>query len=189
MLSNKSRAASISIKGWDLSLQAKTETHMSDTTDRRNFMKSAGAVVAGVVALRALLPVSALAKDAVQADKNTWVAVLGKLKDLNEKNPVLVKAQFKDEKGNIAHEEKIYVRWQRIGKDNGRWIVLSSICPHLKCKVDFVSDDEIFKCPCHGSQFDLDGSVTHGPAKKDLQDYSGQAVEDNGMLKLCRDAE
>ena len=162
---------------------------MSDTTDRRGFIKSAGLLVAGAAALRALLPYRALAADAVKPDQGHWVAVLGKVKDLNEKNPVMVKAQFKDEKGDVMDEEKIFVRWQKIGKDSGRWIVLTSICPHLKCKVDFDAEEHDFHCPCHGSMFDIDGTVIKGPAKKDLNDYSGDVVEDNGMLKLRRAAE
>ena len=46
-------------------------------------------------------------------------------------------------------------------------IALSSICTHMGCKVK-AQDDTGFKCPCHGSQYDLTGKVTHGPAKFDL---------------------
>ena len=162
---------------------------MRNTTDRRGFIKTAGLLVAGATALRALLPAGAQAAEAVKPDKDTWVAVLGKVKDLNGRSPVLVKAQFKNEKGEVVREEKIFVRWQAIGKDSGRWIVLSSICPHLKCKVDYDANSRDFLCPCHGSTFDIDGSVTKGPSKKDLPDYSSQVTEDGGILKLCREAE
>jgi Rieske Fe-S protein len=45
--------------------------------------------------------------------------------------------------------------------------VLSSICTHKGCKVR-VSDDLTFFCKCHHSEFDKDGNVTKGPAKRSL---------------------
>lgn len=41
-------------------------------------------------------------------------------------------------------------------------------CPHLGCSFGFSQADGIFKCPCHGSQFDLHGNVIHGPATAPL---------------------
>jgi len=37
-------------------------------------------------------------------------------------------------------------------------------CSHLGCSVEFSADAKLFKCPCHGSQFSVDGTVVHGPA-------------------------
>ena len=45
---------------------------------------------------------------------------------------------------------------------------LSSVCTHAGCHVSEVKDGKIV-CPCHGSQFNLDGSVAQGPAKKPLE--------------------
>jgi len=39
---------------------------------------------------------------------------------------------------------------------------LSLICPHLGCTVNVNNDG--FACPCHGSRFQLDGSLRNGPA-------------------------
>jgi Rieske Fe-S protein len=44
----------------------------------------------------------------------------------------------------------------------------SATCTHKGCTVDKVADGTI-DCPCHGSKFNLDGSVAHGPAQKPLQ--------------------
>ena len=43
---------------------------------------------------------------------------------------------------------------------------VSTICTHLGCVVK--TTPEGFECPCHGSRFGLDGSVTKGPAPKPL---------------------
>ena len=37
-------------------------------------------------------------------------------------------------------------------------------CPHLGCSIQLQQASRNFQCPCHGSQFNLDGGVTHGPA-------------------------
>jgi Rieske Fe-S protein len=41
--------------------------------------------------------------------------------------------------------------------------VLSSICPHLGCPVNWHPDQSQFFCPCHGGIFDRNGERTGGP--------------------------
>lgn len=43
---------------------------------------------------------------------------------------------------------------------------VSLICTHLGCIVKAIPDG--FECPCHGSRFTPDGTVTKGPAPKEL---------------------
>jgi Rieske Fe-S protein len=50
--------------------------------------------------------------------------------------------------------------------------VFASRCPHLGCSFGFDQQAKIFKCPCHGSQFDLHGNVIHGPASANLAKLS-----------------
>lgn len=47
----------------------------------------------------------------------------------------------------------------------------SAVCPHLGCIVQWNSDEKSFDCPCHGSRFSCDGTVTNGPAKTDLTPF------------------
>ena len=44
---------------------------------------------------------------------------------------------------------------------------LSAKCTHKGCTVDKVADGTI-DCPCHGSKFNLDGTVVNGPAQEPL---------------------
>ncbi len=50
----------------------------------------------------------------------------------------------------------------------GRVHVVNPTCMHLGCVVAWNSAEETWDCPCHGSRYDADGKVIHGPAVKDL---------------------
>ncbi|MFD4433311.1 Rieske (2Fe-2S) protein [Nocardia sp. NPDC058497] len=51
---------------------------------------------------------------------------------------------------------------------DGVYRAFSAVCTHQGCAVTDV-DDDVVKCPCHGSKFRLtDGSVVKGPAQKPL---------------------
>jgi len=60
-------------------------------------------------------------------------------------------------------EQKAYV----IGGQGGVY-ALSAVCTHLGCITRHLSDEGVIACPCHGSRFDLEGNVIHGPAPRPL---------------------
>ena len=47
-----------------------------------------------------------------------------------------------------------------------KFLAVNLICRHKGCTVDVT--DTKFVCPCHGSEYELDGTVTHGPSKSKL---------------------
>ncbi|MGF6885821.1 Rieske Fe-S protein [Nocardia sp. GAS34] len=55
----------------------------------------------------------------------------------------------------------------------------STTCTHAGCKVNQVVNG-LIQCPCHGSEFHLDGSVARGPASRPLDAHpvkvSGDSV-------------
>ncbi|MEM6254059.1 MAG: Rieske (2Fe-2S) protein [Cyanobacteria bacterium P01_D01_bin.156] len=57
-------------------------------------------------------------------------------------------------------------------------IALNSMCTHQGCSVAF--EDGAFACPCHGSTFAIDGSVTNGPATDPLGSY--EAIIDGDLV-------
>jgi cytochrome b6-f complex iron-sulfur subunit len=64
--------------------------------------------------------------------------------------------------------------------ENG-FSALSLVCTHLGCTVE--DNMQGFACPCHGSRFDTNGKVTHGPAQTSLRPLRVE-VTDEGNLKL-----
>lgn len=73
---------------------------------------------------------------------------------------------------------------------NGEYIVVnqgnkttvySAHCTHLGCKIDKVEGDR-FVCPCHGSQYDLNGKVVKGPAYKSLKVHASKISDDGNQI-------
>jgi cytochrome b6-f complex iron-sulfur subunit len=51
----------------------------------------------------------------------------------------------------------------------------SAVCPHEGCTV--APDDEQLACPCHGSQFELNGELKRGPARTGLTPFPVEVVD------------
>jgi cytochrome b6-f complex iron-sulfur subunit len=61
-----------------------------------------------------------------------------------------------------------------VGLDGQGIYAMSAICTHAGCFLDDGTNTIAagLDCPCHGSTFDGNGSVTHGPAQTALQHYA-----------------
>jgi len=90
---------------------------------------------------------------------------------------------FSDGVVRFQKEKKAYV----IGTSGGVY-ALSAVCTHLGCIARYKSDEKVIACPCHGSRFDLEGNVIHGPAPRPLpwldvtEDAQGNLVVDTGIV-------
>lgn len=61
---------------------------------------------------------------------------------------------------------------------------VTAICTHLGCKVRY--ENQGFHCPCHDSEYDLQGLVTHGPAKFPLKHLEVTELKRGGPLEVDR---
>jgi menaquinol-cytochrome c reductase iron-sulfur subunit len=66
-----------------------------------------------------------------------------------------------------------WIRRQEAGKatsDESREgiTVLSAICPHLGCPINWHPNQSEFICPCHGGVFSSDGQHTGGPPPRNM---------------------
>jgi menaquinol-cytochrome c reductase iron-sulfur subunit len=68
-----------------------------------------------------------------------------------------------------------------VKQTDGQVKVYSPICPHLGCGFRWDQQDQLFKCPCHGSIFAIDGTVQAGPAPRPL-DTLPSKVEEGRLL-------
>jgi glycine/D-amino acid oxidase-like deaminating enzyme/nitrite reductase/ring-hydroxylating ferredoxin subunit len=53
--------------------------------------------------------------------------------------------------------------------DDGQLHAVSAVCPHMGCLVEWNDGERSWDCPCHGSRFDVDGSVLDVPAVDGLR--------------------
>lgn len=75
----------------------------------------------------------------------------------------------------VRTNDGIYALWAR--------------CTHLGCTPGWFEAEKRFKCPCHGSNFDVNGDVIAGPAPRPLYraaislSEDGQIVVNKGRLE------
>ncbi len=71
--------------------------------------------------------------------------------------------------------------WAVKGPD-GQVTVFSPMCTHLGCGYRWAGEEKMFKCPCHGSMFDIEGKVLGGPAPRPLDRLPAKV--ENGRLMV-----
>ena len=108
------------------------------------------------------------------------------------KPKVLFEPPTRFKAGSAADYPEGTVRFDRdrkafvIGGPSGVY-AMSAVCTHLGCITRQLSDEGAIACPCHGSRFDLEGNVTHGPAPRPLPwlevtlDANGELVVDTSV--------
>jgi len=65
---------------------------------------------------------------------------------------------------------------------DGGFLALSRTCTHLGCTVPWVEKEGKFICPCHSSEFDINGEVISPPAPRALDIF--QITIENNELKV-----
>jgi cytochrome b6-f complex iron-sulfur subunit len=78
-------------------------------------------------------------------------------------------AQFKAGLPGDYQAGTVSDRWVKehqvwIVRENDTLYALSTVCTHLGCLTGYFPSEELFKCPCHGSNFSLQGDPVAGPA-------------------------
>jgi menaquinol-cytochrome c reductase iron-sulfur subunit len=69
---------------------------------------------------------------------------------------------------------------------NMNFVILSSICPHLGCRPQWNDGANRFQCPCHGSQFGLDGEHLAGPAPRGMDPLPLRQQSGNAEIMWIR---
>lgn len=79
--------------------------------------------------------------------------------------------------------------WRTVNEKSTAWVVkmddqnvvvYTPNCTHLGCAYHWDEQQKYFLCPCHTSEFSIDGKVIAGPAPRPLDRYVSRV--DNGKL-------
>ncbi len=132
-------------------------------TSRREFLKRAGLVAAGLAVSGAVL---------AQDEENRGAITQAANKGLVDLGPVTA---FKAS-GIVDHTKDAGAL---ISRTADGLIALSPVCTHQGCTPHAQSGSTLV-CSCHGAQFTADGGVARGPARTPLATYSLQVK--NGHL-------
>jgi Rieske Fe-S protein len=67
-----------------------------------------------------------------------------------------------------------------LGRDDAGLYAMSASCTHAGCLISAAGGTATagLSCPCHGSRFDANGAVTHGPAATPLPHYQVDVATD-----------
>jgi menaquinol-cytochrome c reductase iron-sulfur subunit len=138
--------------------------------NRRDVFAILAKVIGGVIAL--ILGVPALAyifsplrrrsegeTDAGFYDAGAWT-------DLPEGTPTRVTIEMTHRDGWAKSQFRHSVWVFKTGDDSA--VVLSPICPHLGCPVNWNASRGEYACPCHASFFNQQGDVLAGPSPRGL---------------------
>lgn len=174
---------------------------------RRKFMANATLTIGGLIGLGLAIPIVGSLIPDIGSGGATWTALdQAGWKELQAATDKAVKIEFnlKTRDAYLPEEaipESVWgIKVKNIGRfQAGRtdlfvdgkdslpypvvnlgFVIFSPICPHLGCRYNYDADANKFACPCHGSQFDHDGTHIAGPAARGLdplplREHSGTA--------------
>lgn len=149
---------------------------------RRGFLDILADLLVGAIALIVAVPVLGYFLAPLRKNEGTEEGGLpfsdaGRLADFPVGHWRLVTLEVVQEDGwkktRVRHSA--WVRRQQVNPvasargENGQGItVLSALCPHLGCPVNWHPDQSEFVCPCHGGIFNSDGKHTGGPPPRSM---------------------
>ncbi len=161
---------------------------------RRTFMANATMTVGGIIGIVLAVPIVGSLLPAGTEGKGSWSpltkAELDELAEATSK-PVKMTFTLKYKDGYLPTKEADEYVWgikideakfQAARPDiykvaggkvdypavNFGFVVFSPICPHLGCRFNWSAAANKFLCPCHGSQYNFDGTHVAGPAPRGL---------------------
>ncbi|HHH27408.1 MAG TPA: Rieske (2Fe-2S) protein [Polyangiaceae bacterium] len=137
-----------------------------------------GCAYAGALVVPAL-PFLVSSPDGAKASgdgEGNWLRV-AKLEALKEGKPERVKLKGDQRDAfTVTKNQTIGSVWlTRLGDDVS---ALSAECPHLGCAIDLRPSGETFSCPCHTSDFTLDGKSLKGPSPRPMDELATRVTED-----------
>ncbi len=155
-----------------------TEETPAESPGRRRFLAWVAGAIVGVVGatLGGLGSVYLFARSATGLGAR-WFGV-ARVGDLSPDRPI-----------NAQYLEIVPDGWATWRRRRQVWLVgdgtevtaFDPRCTHLGCPYDWDEGDHVFRCPCHGAVFAVDGTVLEGPAPRPL-DRMAVRIEGDAVL-------
>ncbi len=147
---------------------------------RRTFMGWVTSGLASLIGLGLAIPLLGyMISPALKRRVRPWVDV-GNIGDIPPGEPKQLDYVTTIQDGYV--ENRSHKAIWAVKHPDGQIKVFSPMCTHLGCGYRWEAEEKAFKCPCHGSVFDIDGHVLAGPAPRPL-DLLPSKIE-NGRLLL-----
>ncbi len=151
---------------------------------RRTFFRWVTRAAAGLIGLGLAIPLAGyVISPALRRRAQSWVEV-GRLDTLSEGEP----AQL--EYVTIVRDGYIEAKTQKavwaVKQPDGAVTVFAPLCTHLGCGYHWDTTDRRFKCPCHGSVYDVTGEVLAGPAPRAL-DRLPTKIQEGRLLVMYKE--
>lgn len=149
---------------------------------RRQFLGIATGLIGAILGIGLGFPAIAyiIGPALREQEAQEWIR-LGSTAKVEPGVPTLFKVKIERQTGWIVNEEELSIY---VLTDTGReFRAMSNICTHLGCRVRWITDQELFFCPCHNAAFDKDGKVASGPPPRPLDEYQVK-VEDDQLFVL-----
>jgi menaquinol-cytochrome c reductase iron-sulfur subunit len=150
----------------------------STGSTRRVFHLAVIYVLGAVIALAMAIPTAIYLLIPPRVRKQSdWIDA-GDISQLRPGEPVeLIFEQDRLDGWKLQSEKR--TAWVVKEADN-KVVAFGPQCTHLACAYHWEGDANKFVCPCHGSEFSIDGKVLAGPAPRPLDRYLTK-IENNRL--------
>ena len=151
------------------------------SASRRGFLGLTALIAAATGAMVAgpILPFIAAPAFRKEAEDDRWIPI-GEAEAFGEdRRDALFTYEDRDGWHTAARTRRVSV-----DREEGGWLVLSTVCTHLGCGVNWAPGDRVYHCPCHGGMFDAEGVPIAGPPKLPLARFPARVNERTGQLEI-----
>ncbi len=110
-----------------------------------------------------------------EASRERWLRTV-KLTDLPEGEPrrVVIVGDSRDA-FTVTRAEQLGSVW--LTRKGNEVRALSATCPHLGCAIDLAPEKKGFSCPCHTSEFALEGATKSGPSPRPMDSLATRVAD------------
>ena len=152
--------------------------NQNDQPDRRGFIKGASCAIGAAISVVPLAAGVRMAMDPLSRQETAVDAEFIRLAEVSDLELGVPKkfAIVEDKRDKWSRYKDVpvgavYLLLQKAKEDERgepKVIAFNTVCPHLGCFVDYRPEQQDYFCPCHDSNFALDGSLKKGVSPRGM---------------------